>query len=124
MSDIKFRRSLPNAPKSRRRPLTIILAITLIAVLALTLPRFLQPSRTIIDIRCLPQNQFIIQADTTHFDQFASVLLSQLRKAKQQTDSSQIEIQLHIPNSFAAQQITDILSLTQAAHPIIRLDTY
>jgi hypothetical protein len=123
-TEIKFRRSTQKKRGSAspsRRALSVIVAIVFLGVLFFVLPRLFGGGKTYVDLHCLAENQFVIDSDTTNFDGLASVLLKRVGEQKKQQDSAKIAIRLHIPPSYQAANIQDLLPFVQAVHPIFEL---
>ena len=123
-TDIKFRRSTQKKRGSAspsRRALSVVLAIVFLGVLLFLIPRLFSGGKTYIDLYCLTENQFVIDSDTTNFDGLASLLLKRVGEQKKQQDSAKIAIRLHIPTTYQAGSIQDLLPFVQAVHPIFEL---
>jgi hypothetical protein len=129
MTEIKFRRSTDSRSTGKkrgsaspsRRALAVIVAIIFLAVLFFVLPRLFGGAKTHIDLYCVGANEFVIDGDTTNFDQLASLLLKRVGEQKKQKDSAQIAIRVHIPPNYQAANIQDLLPFVQAVHPIFEL---
>lgn len=88
-----------------------IVSVVILAQLAWQLSIAGQPN--LIEVKMLDRNVFIIQRDTTNYEEFASILKKVVIDSKKEYPNNQI--QLTLPSSATqSKQITDIIMIVSA----------
>lgn len=110
---VKFRRTTPRARgKKRLIPMLVAVALLLLGV-KLLFNQFTNLPRTeLIQIVFVERNKYLINGDTTDYDEFASTLLSALKASKQNAEN--ITINMQIPKGKTVVDVADIVQLIQA----------
>ena len=95
---VKFRRTTPRARgKKRLIPMLVAVALLLLGV-KLLFNQFTNLPRTeLIQIVFVERNKYLINGDTTDYDEFASTLLSALKASKQNAENITINMQIPKP---------------------------
>ncbi|MFT5647345.1 MAG: hypothetical protein ACI976_002035 [Aureispira sp.] len=88
-----------------------IISVVILAQLAWQLSIAGQPN--LIEVKMLDRNVFIIQGNTTNYEEFASILKKVVIDSKKEYPNNQI--QLTLPSSATqSKQITDIIMIVNA----------
>ena len=70
------------------------------------------PRTELIQIVFVERNKYLINGDTTDYDEFASTLLSALKASKQNAEN--ITINMQIPKGKTVVDVADIVQIIQA----------
>lgn len=88
-----------------------IISVVILAQLAWQLSIAGQPN--LIEVKMLNRNVFIIQGDTTNYEEFASILKKVVIDSKKEYPNNQIQLTLP-SNATQSKQITDIIMIVSA----------
>lgn len=111
-----FRRNFDKAEDGdvRRKVIALIGSIIMVVVLAQLAWHFSTFGQAnLIEVQMLDRNTFIIQGNTTNYEEFASILKQVVTESKKEYPNNQI--QLIVPSSATqSNQITDIIMIVSA----------
>lgn len=111
-----FRRNFDKAEEGdvRRKVIALIGSIIMVVVLAQLAWQFsILGQANLIEVQMLDRNTFIIQGNTTNYEEFASILKKVVTESKKEYPDNQI--QLTVPSSATqSKQITDIIMIVSA----------
>lgn len=113
---MEFRRNFDKAEDAQIQRKIIALIGAIISVVVLVLLAWQtsasdQPN--LIEVKMLDRNTFIVQGDTTNYEEFASILKKVVIESKKKYPDNQI--QLTLPSSATqSKQITDIIMIVSA----------
>ncbi|WP_052597226.1 hypothetical protein [Aureispira sp. CCB-QB1] len=108
-----FRRNFNKADDAQIRRKIIVLIGTIVTVVILAqLAWELSHSDTphLIEVEMLDRNQFIIQGDTTNYEEFASKLKKEVIQSKKEHLNNQIQLKLP-PTSKQSKEVADIIMI-------------
>lgn len=111
-----FRRNFDKAEDGdvRRKVIALIGSIIMVVVLAQLAWQFSILGQVhLIEVQMLDRNTFIVQGNTTNYEEFASILKKVVTESKKEYSDNQI--QLTVPSSATqSKQITDIIMIVSA----------
>jgi len=111
-----FRRNFDKAEDTQIRRKIIVLIGTIVTVVILAQLAWqyhISDQANLIEVKMLTRNQFIVQGDTTNYEEFASILKEVVIVSKKEYPNNQI--QLILPSSATqSKQITDIIMIVTA----------
>lgn len=111
-----FRRNVDKAEDAqvRRKVIVLIGTIACVVILAQLAWQFSRSDApNLIEVKMLSRNEFIVQGDTTNYEQFASILKQAVIQSKKEYPNNQI--QLILPSSAKqSKEITDIIMIVTA----------
>lgn len=111
-----FRRNFDKAEDTQIRRKIIVLIGTIVTVVILAQLAWqyhISGQANLIEVKMLTRNQFIVQGDTTNYEEFASILKEVVIVSKKEYPNNQI--QLILPSSATqSKQITDIIMIVTA----------
>lgn len=113
---MEFRQNFKKAEDAQIRRKIIVLIGTIVAVIILAQLAWqfsLSDQPHLIEVNMLNRDQFIVQGDTTNYQEFASILKKVVIKSKKEYPNNQI--QLTLPSSATqSKEITDIILIVTA----------
>ena len=113
-----FRRSFSKAEESSIRRKAILMTGALVLLFVLIKlgvdAAYAPPPMHYINVQMKDHSTFIINADTTNYDSFASILKERVKTARTTHEYKNIEIVLQLPKVEAAAEIADIIKIVDA----------
>jgi hypothetical protein len=113
-----FRRSFSKVEHSgiRRKAVVMTMAVVLFVVLLKSGVDFINTPSEIHYIQVKMQNRktFIINKDTTNYNNFASVLKEEVKQYRKKYDYNNIEILVQLPQAENTEEIADVIKLVDA----------
>jgi hypothetical protein len=113
---MEFRRNFDKAEDAQVRRKVIVLIGTIITVVILAGLAWqfsISDQPNLIEVKMLDRNTFIIQGDTTNYEEFASILKKVVIESKKEYPNNQIQLTL-ASSATQSKQITDIIMIVTA----------